>query len=109
MPLHAGKLLLQVKERLPHRRFQVWVEENLTCSCRKARTYMQIAKMAGSSQFDPPTPWPVFKAAEELLRDQCAEGSANRARRKRGMSQGSGGISSVLRIANTDTPWRIGR
>ena len=31
------------------------------------------------------------------------------ATRKRGKSQGSGGMSRFLRMANTETPWRIGR
>jgi hypothetical protein len=36
-------------------------------------------------------------------------GDFSRARRNRGTSHGSGGMSSVLRMAKTETPWRIGR
>ena len=54
---------------------------------------------------------PAARLADEtaLLAPAIPPVSLNRARRKRGTSQGSGGMSRFLRMANTETPWRIGR
>lgn len=40
---HAGNLLLQVKESLPHGKFLSWVAENLTVSARQAQRYIGAA------------------------------------------------------------------
>jgi len=42
--LKAGRLLLEVKEQLPHGGFGDWVEANFDGSYRTARVYMQVAK-----------------------------------------------------------------
>jgi Protein of unknown function (DUF3102) len=40
----AGKLLLEVKESLPHGEFGKWVDTNVTVSMRQAQRYMAVAQ-----------------------------------------------------------------
>lgn len=42
--IEAGKMLLQVKNSLPHGQFMPWVETNLDVSVRQAQRYMRLAK-----------------------------------------------------------------
>ena len=42
--MQAGRLLLEVKNKLPHGEFLPWIEKNLTFSDRTARVYMQVAR-----------------------------------------------------------------
>lgn len=39
---NAGKLLVEVKEKVPHGAFLPWIDRNLDCTQRTARRYMQV-------------------------------------------------------------------
>ena len=41
--LQAGALLLEAKARIPHGKWGAWLRDNVRCSDRTARAYMQIA------------------------------------------------------------------
>jgi len=44
----VGMLLAQVKERMPHGRFQAWIKQNCSFSVRTAERYLQVEKNWGT-------------------------------------------------------------